>query len=60
VGGETYKLVIATNGRQPAACSAPGATAAIQVTSSQAGGLAVLSLDVKENVTLDWTVSFQR
>jgi hypothetical protein len=60
VGGERYKLVIATNGRQPVACSAPGAKAEIQVISSDAGGLAVLSLDLKENATLDWSVSFER
>ena len=58
VGGETYKLVLATNGRRPAACSAPGATAQIQVTSTEAGGLAVLSIDKTENGTVDWTVSF--
>lgn len=60
VGGETYKLVVATNGRQPASCSAPGAKAEIQLTSNEAGGLAVLSLDAKENATLDWSVSFAR
>ena len=60
VGGDAYKLVIATNGRQPAACFAQGAKAEIKVTNQEAGGIAVLNLDAKENATVDWSVSFQR
>ena len=60
VGGDPYKLVIATNGRQPAACFAQGAKAEIKVTNQEAGGIAVLNLDAKENATVDWSVSFQR
>jgi hypothetical protein len=59
VGGETYKLVIATNGRKPTSCSAQGAKAEIKEINN-AGGLAVLSIDLAENGTLDWSVSFQR
>jgi hypothetical protein len=58
VGGETYKLVIATNGRKPAGCSAQGAKAEIKVISNEADGIAVLSIDRTENGTVDWTISF--
>jgi hypothetical protein len=60
VGGETYKLVIATNGYNPASCFAQGAKAEIKVVNSQAGAVSVLSIDRNENGTVDWSVSFQR
>ena len=37
VGGETYKLVIATNGRKPASCFAQGAKAEIQGDQQRGG-----------------------
>lgn len=58
VGGETYKLVIATNGRKPVSCSAPGARAEIAMVNGEAGAIAVLSIDRAENATVDWSVSF--
>ena len=58
VGGETYKLVIATNGRQPVSCFAQGAKAEIRVLNPEADGIAVLSLDRTDNGTVDWAVSF--
>jgi len=58
VGGETYKLVVATNGRTPASCSAPGAKAEVQVIHPEGGGLAVLSIDRPESGTVDWSLTF--
>ena len=60
VGGETYRLVIASNGFKPAACSAQGAKAGINAINNEGGGIAELSLDRSENGTVDWSVSFQR
>ena len=60
VGGETYKLVIATNGLKPASCSAQGAKAEIKVINNEADGIAVLSIDRTENGTVDWSVSLPR
>ena len=58
VGGETYKLVIATNGLKPAGCSAQGAKAEVKLTAPETAGIAVLSLDQAANGTVDWAVSF--
>lgn len=58
VGGETYKLVIATNGRQPVSCAASGAKADVKVLDPAANGMAVLSIDKDGNGTVDWSVSF--
>ncbi|MCX6877936.1 MAG: hypothetical protein NTW21_29595 [Verrucomicrobia bacterium] len=60
MGGETYQLVIATNGLKPAGCTAPGAKAEVKVISPEAGGIAALDLEAKENATVDWSVSFER
>ncbi len=58
VGGETYKRVIATNGCKPTSGFAEGAQAETNVTDLEAGSIAVLSIDEKENATLDGPVSF--
>lgn len=59
VGGETCKLVIATNGHRPVSCSAPGAKAEIRMDGEQkARGIAVLSLDQAGNGTVAWSVLF--
>ena len=58
VGGETYKLVIAANGRKPVSCSAQGARAEIQMINHESDGIALLSIDKTENGTVDWSVSF--
>ena len=58
VGGETYKLVIATNGLQPAGCSAQGAKAEVKLNSPETAGIAVLSIDRTDNGTVDWSVTF--
>ncbi len=55
--GETYKLVVATNGRMPAACSAQDATAEIKMINHGADSIAVISIDRKENGNVDWSVS---
>jgi len=57
VGGETYRVVIATNGHKPASCSAEGAKAEIQVM-HEVDGVAALSIAKAENGTVDWAVSF--
>lgn len=58
VGGETYKLVIATNGLKPAACAAQGAKAEVKLNAPESAGVAVLSIDKADSGTVDWTVSF--
>jgi hypothetical protein len=58
VGGETYKLVIATNGLKPAACAAQGAKAEVKLNEPASAGIAVLSIDQAANGTVDWTVTF--
>ena len=58
VGGETYKLVIATNGLKPAACAAQGAKAEVKLNAPESAGIAVLSIDQAANGTVDWTVTF--
>jgi hypothetical protein len=60
VGGETYKLVIATNGLSPVGCSAEGAKAEVKMNAPEAAGIAVLSIDKADNGSVDWSVSFQR
>ena len=58
VGGETYKLVIATNGLKPARCSAQGAKAEVTLNAPASAGIAVLSLERADNGTVDWSVTF--
>ncbi len=58
VGGETYQLVIATNGLKPAGCTAQGAKAEIESDPPATNDIAVLSIDRAENSTVDWTLSF--
>jgi hypothetical protein len=60
VGGETYKLVIATNGLSPVGCSAEGAKAEIKMNPPETAGIGVLSIDKADNGSVDWSVSFQR
>ena len=60
VGGETYKLVIATNGRKPGSCSVKGAKAEIKVINNEADGTAVLRIDSAENAIVDWSLSLNK
>jgi hypothetical protein len=60
VGGDTYKLVIATNGLSPVGCSAEGAKAEIKMNPPETAGIGVLSIDKADNGSVDWSVSFQR
>jgi len=57
VAGETYKIVIATNGHRPAEAAAGTAKCGVEMLPGQ-GGLAVLSIDSPVNATVDWTVTF--
>ena len=58
VGGETYKLVIATNGLQPSGCDAEGAKAEFKLNAPDTAGIAVLSIDKADNGSVNWSVSF--
>jgi hypothetical protein len=58
VGGETYKLVIATNGRKPVGCAVQGAKAEVKLNAPESDSIAVLSIDRADNGTVDWSVSF--
>jgi hypothetical protein len=58
VGGETYKLTIATNGQTPVSCVAQGAQAKVQVAGEGTVGLTILSIDKPDNGAVDWSVSF--
>ncbi len=55
IGGETFRIVIATNGRQPKDCRAIGATAQVRVVDESAG-LLELSLDARETGDISWSV----
>ncbi|MGD0896782.1 MAG: hypothetical protein ABR915_03030 [Thermoguttaceae bacterium] len=57
VGGETYKVVIATNGWRMQASSATGATTRTRMT-NEADGLLELLLETTENRDVAWTVTF--
>ncbi|MCX6877933.1 MAG: hypothetical protein NTW21_29580 [Verrucomicrobia bacterium] len=58
VGGETYKLVIATNGLKPVGGSAQGAKAEVRMNAPETAGIAVLGIDQADNGTVDWAVTF--
>ena len=58
VGGESYKLVIATNGLQPSGCDAEGAKAEFKLNAPDTAGIAVLSIDKADNGSVNWSVSF--
>ncbi len=58
IGGETYKVIVATNGRTPIACKAKGATARIEAYDASSG-LAALAIDRPDNATVEWTMQFK-
>ena len=57
VGGETYKVVLATNGYKPETCTAFGGTCKIESFDAQ-NGMAVISIERKENGAVNWAVGF--
>ena len=56
VGGETYKLVIATNGYRPVSCKTENAKG--ETTKGADANLIVLAIDKTENGTVKWSVVF--
>jgi len=58
VGGETYKVVLASNGYRPAGASAGAAKARVETAGGE--GLAVLSIDSPKNADVEWTVTFEK
>ena len=58
IGEETYKIVIAMNGYIAVNCKAKNAKSKIEITDKEKG-LAVLSLDAKENAEIEWSVKFK-
>lgn len=59
VGGETYKVIIATNGFKPESCTASSASAKIELT-DKTNGLAVLSIDRSINGMAAWSIVFAK
>jgi hypothetical protein len=57
IGGETYRVILAGNGRRAEDCSASGGMVRLR-TVDEAQGLVELSLDAKENGAVGWSVSF--
>jgi hypothetical protein len=57
IGGETYRVIVALNGRRPKMAAADGARAAIRVVDEKAG-LAELTIDRPQNGDTAWTISF--
>lgn len=58
IGGEPYRVIIASGGLTPRAAAAGAARAAIRVTDEKEG-LAVLEITSKDNALLDWSVEFE-
>ena len=58
IGGEPYKVVIATSGMKPKEATAEGAKCAVRMTDEQ-NGLAVLEIEAKENAAVEWRVQFE-
>ena len=59
VGGETYKVVLATNGYTPVSAEAAEGTASIKAVRG-AESLAVLSIDCPKNGAVRWKVKFAK
>jgi hypothetical protein len=59
VGGETYKVVLATNGYTPVSAEATDGTASIKGAPG-AESLAVLSIDCPKNGAVRWKVKFAK
>jgi len=57
--GETYKIVLATNGYKPVSAEAADGTASLQAV-PEAEGLAVLSIDCPKNSAVAWKVMFAK
>lgn len=64
IGGTTYQLVLAVNGRRPDSVQAPGATAKIEPILGAEGpgveGLVRITLESPKNADIPWTVNFHR
>ena len=58
-GGETYKIVLATNGYKPVSAEAADGKASLQAV-PEAGGLAVLSIDCPKDSAVAWKVMFAK
>ena len=56
IGGETYKLVIATNGNKAISCQAADAT--VKLIKNADTNLIVLAIEKPENGTIEWNISF--
>jgi hypothetical protein len=59
VGGETYRVVLATNGYTPVGAEAADGTASVKAVPGDAG-LAVLSIDCAKNSAVAWKVKFTK
>jgi hypothetical protein len=59
VGGETYKVVLATNGYLPVSCTASGASCRIETLGAQKDVI-VLIIDRPQNGLVSWSVSFSK
>lgn len=59
IGGETYKVVIATNGFSPVNSTAKKAQTNLLI-SDQENGLIELSLDCSENALVEWVIKFEK
>jgi hypothetical protein len=59
VGGETYKVILAANGRRVQGAEAAGAQAKVRVA-DETNGLLELSLDANSSREVAWTVTFDR
>ena len=57
VGGETYKVILATNGYRPVSSTAVSAESKVELLPGN-DRLARLSIDMPENATVKWTVTF--
>jgi len=57
VGGETYQVVIATNGYTPLRAESANGVASIK-PAGEAEDLAVLSIDCAKSSTVAWKVRF--
>jgi hypothetical protein len=59
IGGETYKIVLATNGYKPVSAEAAGGKASLQAV-AETEGLAVLSIDCPKDSAAAWKVRFAK